>query len=56
MTINAVADFAGVSRSQLYDLLASRKGVTLDWLAKVAPALGVEPWELLKPSEPGRGG
>ncbi len=52
MTANHLADFAGVSRSQLFDLLAGRKSVTIDWLAKLASALGVPPWELLAP---GRG-
>ncbi len=49
ITTNALADFADVSRSQLYDVLAGRKGATLDWLAKIARVLKVEPWELLAP-------
>jgi lambda repressor-like predicted transcriptional regulator len=49
LAINALADFAGVSRSQLYDVLATRKGASIDWLAKVATALEIQPWELLAP-------
>lgn len=47
-TFNALADFAGVSRSQLYDVLAKRKAPSLDWLAKIANALGVDAWKLLQ--------
>ena len=47
--INLVADFAGVSRSYLYDVLAGRKAATTDWLARVATAVEAEPWELLRP-------
>ena len=50
LSINALADFATVSRSQLHDVLATRKGATIDWLAKVAAVLQVEAWELLVPS------
>ena len=50
MSLNALADFADVSRSQLYDVLGSNKAATVDWIAKVADVLDVEPWELLKPS------
>ena len=49
MALNSLADFATVSRSQLYDVIAGNKGTTIDWLAKVATALDVEPWELLRP-------
>lgn len=50
VTLNALADFAGVSRSQLYDVLAKRKAPSLDWIAKIAKALAVEPWKLLQPA------
>ena len=49
--LNAVADFAGVARSQLYSVLAGEKSATTDWLAKVANALEVEPWRLLVPPD-----
>ena len=48
MSLNSVADFAGVSRSQFYDVLLRRKSASVDWLAKVAATLDVEPWELLR--------
>jgi phage repressor protein C with HTH and peptisase S24 domain len=50
-TINALADFAGVSRAQMFNVLAARTGATVDWLAKVASALDVEPAALLAVSE-----
>jgi transcriptional regulator with XRE-family HTH domain len=56
LPLNTLADLAGVSHSQLYALLAGRKSVTLEWLAKVADALEVEPWELLRPGGRPRGG
>ncbi len=46
--LNALADLAGVSRSQMYDVLAKRKSATIDWLDKVADALDVEVTELLR--------
>ena len=47
--MNAAADFAGVSRSQMFAVLAGETAPSIDWLAKVAEALEVEPWELLRP-------
>ena len=41
---NALADFSGVSRSQLFDFLAGRKGMSIDWFAKIATTLRCEPW------------
>lgn len=49
MTINSLADFATVSRAQLFNVLAGTSSPTTDWLAKVATALEVEPWQLLTP-------
>ncbi len=49
MTINALADFATVSRAQMFNVLAGTSSATTDWLAKVATALDVEPWQLLSP-------
>lgn len=46
-SINALADFAGVSRSQLYDVLAQRKAASIDWIARIATALDVDPSRLL---------
>jgi transcriptional regulator with XRE-family HTH domain len=47
MSLDSLADFAGVSRRQLYNLLAGEHDITLGWLAKIADALEVEPAELL---------
>jgi len=52
--LNALADFAGVSRSQLFNVLNGKSSASLDWLSRLAEALGVEPWELLV--EPRRSG
>lgn len=45
--LNSLADFAGVSRSQLYDVLASKKAPTIDWLEKIAKALETTSSKLL---------
>jgi transcriptional regulator with XRE-family HTH domain len=47
VALNSLADFAGVSRAQLYSVLAGETSPTVDWLAKVAKPLGHEAWELL---------
>ena len=49
VALTALADFAGVSRSQVFAVLKSATSPTLDWIAKVATALDVEPWQLLAP-------
>lgn len=49
--VNKLADFAGVSRSQLYDVLGSKKGASVDWIDKVAEVLKMEPWQLIKHDE-----
>jgi lambda repressor-like predicted transcriptional regulator len=46
-SLNALADLAGVSRSQLYDVLARRKAASIDWIARIATALEIEPARLL---------
>jgi transcriptional regulator with XRE-family HTH domain len=53
LALNALADFAGVSRAQLFAVLAGTTGPTIDWLAKLAAALEVEPWRLLNPTSAG---
>jgi transcriptional regulator with XRE-family HTH domain len=45
--LSHVADRAGVSRTQLFDVLAGRKSPTLAWLVKLAAALDVDVAELL---------
>ena len=47
MSLDSLADFAGVSRRQLYNFLAGEHDITLGWLAKIAAALEVEPAALL---------
>jgi len=49
MTLNRLADFAGVSKAQLYNVLRSSSSPSTDWLAGVANVLEVEPWQLLAP-------
>jgi transcriptional regulator with XRE-family HTH domain len=51
MALNAVADVSGVSRSQLFNVLNAESSPSLDWMARVARALEVEPWRLLVPVE-----
>lgn len=50
LALTALADFAGISRSQLFAVLARATSPTLDWLAKVATALDVEPSDLVASS------
>jgi transcriptional regulator with XRE-family HTH domain len=49
MSLDSLADFAGVSRRQLYNFLSGEHDITLGWLAKVAQALQVEPVVLMTP-------
>ena len=46
--LNALADLAGVSRSGLYSVLAEETAATVDWVEKVAGALGVEVARLVR--------
>lgn len=48
-TLDQVADLGGVSRAQLYAVLAKRTAPSTDWLARVAAGLDAQPWELLRP-------
>jgi len=47
MTINALADFSGVSRSHLHAVLACERAASVDWLEKIAGTLQVPPAELI---------
>lgn len=47
LSINALADQSGVSRAQMFNVLRGNSSPSLDWISKVAPVLGVFPWELL---------
>jgi hypothetical protein len=40
--------FAGVSRIQLFDVVARRKAASVDGLEKIAKPLKVQPYELLQ--------
>lgn len=54
LSLNSLADFAGVSRAQMYNVLAGNSSPSLDWISKVATVLELEAWQLLVPD--GRGG
>jgi len=45
--LNALADFAQVSRSQLYYALARCTPTSTDWLERIAKVLDIEPGKLL---------
>lgn len=49
LSLNSLADFAGVSRAQMYNVLACNSSPSLDWIAKVAKVLELEAWQLLVP-------
>lgn len=55
-TLTQLADFATVSRAQLFNVLKCETSPTVEWLTKVAAALEAEPWQLLAPRTvaPGR--
>jgi phage repressor protein C with HTH and peptisase S24 domain len=46
----ALADLVGTTRQQIHKLESGDRRLSIDWLLKLAPALGVEPKDLL-PSE-----
>jgi transcriptional regulator with XRE-family HTH domain len=50
-SLNQVADFAGVSRSQLHNFLRGRSDVTIGWLEQVADSLDVDVLDLTVPVE-----
>ncbi len=52
LRLDWVADTAGVSRAQLYNVLAGRSSPSLDWIQRVAQAIGVAPYVLLAPMRP----
>ncbi len=51
--LSHLPDRAGVARSHFWDVLAGRKSPTLQWLARVAEALGVDVEDLLARSPRG---
>ena len=48
-SLTVLADFAGVSRAQMYKIVGEQHAASIDWLQKVSKALEVDPWNLLKP-------
>ena len=49
ISLNHLADFAGIARASMYRCLGGDEAMTLDRLAKIAAALEVHPMELLRP-------
>jgi len=47
LTLAQLADLAAVSQSYMERVVTCRSAPTIDWLAKVAAALGVKPMDLL---------
>lgn len=47
ISLNLLADRSGVSRAQMYNVLSGASSPSLDWIARIAPALGLEAWQLL---------
>ncbi len=54
MNVTTLADLAGVSRSGMFSVLACETGPTIDWVARVAIALDLEPADLLAMPPPRR--
>lgn len=48
LSLNRLGDFAGVSRGYMSMLMRAQKMPTIAIVAKLAAALEVEPWELLR--------
>lgn len=49
LSVNMLADFAGLARGFVSQLLRGEKGASLDTVEKIAAALDLEPWQLLVP-------
>lgn len=47
-SIGELADTSMVSRSQLFDVLSSKKGATVDFIAKIARPLRMDAYKLLQ--------
>lgn len=46
LTLNGLADKAGVSRSHLYEVLRDAQSPTMDWLDAIADAVGTTAYYL----------
>jgi transcriptional regulator with XRE-family HTH domain len=55
LPLSHLADRAGVSRKQLWNVLCRRKSPTLAWLSKIAAALDVEVIEFLRDTDTASG-
>jgi transcriptional regulator with XRE-family HTH domain len=53
VSLNKLADLAGISRPTMHFLLTARSSVGIDTIAKLADALDLHPALLLRPAEPG---
>jgi transcriptional regulator with XRE-family HTH domain len=53
-TMVQLADFADVSKSQVYDVVGARRAATVDFIAKISIALDAAPQELLRPTKPSK--
>ena len=51
-SINRLADFAGLSRGFVSEMLREQKVPSLDTVERIAAALDVEPWRLLRDERP----
>lgn len=51
MSLNQLADFAGIERSAFYKALGGQQAMTTDRIAKIAEALEVEPHDLLRAAD-----
>ena len=51
LSVNKLADFAGVGRGYLSEMMRGKKSPTVRTLAKLATALGVEVRDFLPPAE-----
>lgn len=49
LTLQALADRVGASNQQISHLEKERRGLTVDWLDRIAVALDCHPFDLLEP-------
>ncbi len=50
VTLSAMADQAGVAKAQLYRVVSGQSSPSLDWIAKLARGLKIDPFSLLQPA------
>ena len=49
ISLNKLADFAGLSRRQLFNFLSGERDITIGWLEKIALALDCDVHDLTGP-------